>query len=283
MRGLELLLLLSCTYFTSILHCFWLDPIPPQTLLLLPLSCRTIEELLINRTPIELIKCRMQVQMLTREGALGTTTTPGTTTTTTSTPKPSSVTQSRPFSSSSILRQTPPLAPPMGPIALISDTFRRQGIKGLWLGQTGTLLRETGGSAAWFGAYETSTRLFISQYNYNSKSDLSAWQLMLSGALAGVSYNVILFPADSIKSNMQTFAELNPGAMRSSFMETGKRIFRTRGLKGLYAGCGLTCLRSGPSSAMIFFLFQRLEQNFGYVFGLDANEVNGERSEVKVE
>jgi ornithine carrier protein len=171
----------------------------------------------------------------------------------------------------------------MGPLALISDTFRRQGLRGLWLGQTGTLLRETGGSAAWFGAYETSTRLFITSYKYTSKSDLAAWQLMLSGALAGVSYNVILFPADSIKSTMQTFAELNPGSKRSSFLETGKRIFRTRGVKGLYAGCGLTCLRSGPSSAMIFFLFQRLEQNFGYIFGLDGEEVSGKRSEVKVE
>lgn len=239
-------------------------------------------EELIYRTPIELIKCRMQVQMLTREGALG-----AATTLTTPKPTPAStpITQSRPFSTSSILRQTPPpistLSPPMGPIALISDTFRRQGIRGLWLGQTGTLLRETGGSAAWFGAYETSTRLFISQYKYQSKSDLSAWQLMLSGALAGISYNVTLFPADSIKSNMQTFAELNPGSPRTSFLETGKRIFKTRGFKGLYAGCGLTCLRSGPSSAMIFFLFQRLEQNFGYVFGLDSSEASGERSEVK--
>lgn len=225
----------------------------------------------------------MQVQMLTREGALPT----PTPTSTSSIPSTSThPTNSKPFSTSSILRQTQtPLtqASPMGPIALISDTFRRQGLRGLWLGQTGTLLRETGGSAAWFGAYETSTRFFIKTYKYHSKSDLSAWQLMLSGALAGVSYNVILFPADSIKSNMQTFAELNPGVKQSSFVGTGKTIFRTRGLKGLYAGCGLTCLRSGPSSAMIFFLFQRLEQNFGYIFGLDGSEVNGQRSEIKVE
>jgi ornithine carrier protein len=214
--------------------------------------------------------------MLTREGSL------------TTTPPPTTPPSSRSFSTSSIASQiqtptpTTRLAPPMGPFALISDTLRRQGLKGLWLGQTGTLLRETGGSAAWFGAYETSTRFFIRTYSYKSKSELAAWQLMSSGALAGVSYNVILFPADSIKSNMQTFAELNPGVQQSSFVGTGKEIFRTRGLRGLYAGCGLTCLRSGPSSAMIFFLFQRLEQNFGYIFGLDGSEVNGERSE-KVE
>jgi ornithine carrier protein len=205
--------------------------------------------------------------MLTREGAFGATTT------TTPTPTPTTPPSSRPFSTSSILRQSPSpkpiIAPPMGPLALITDTIRTQGLRGLWLGQTGTLFRETGGSAAWFGAYELSTRTWISHYSYTSKADLSALQLMSSGALAGISYNVILFPADSIKSNMQTWAELNPGAARSSFIQTGKNIFRTRGLRGLYAGCGLTCLRSGPSSAMIFLIFQRLEQNFGYIFGLE--------------
>jgi ornithine carrier protein len=92
---------------------------------------------------------------------------------------------------------------------------------------------------------------------------------MSSGAIAGISYNVILFPADSVKSSMQTFAELNPGAKRRSFGGTAKEIWKTRGIRGLYAGCGLTCLRSGPSSAMIFLIFQRLEQNFGYIFGLE--------------
>ena len=213
--------------------------------------------------------------MLTREGAFGSTTTttgatPAPPLAASSSPKTSTPPSSRPFSTSSILRQTrpTPLPPPMGPLALITDTIRNQGLRGLWLGQTGTLFRETGGSAAWFGAYELSTRSWISHYNYTSKADLSALQLMSSGALAGISYNVILFPADSIKSNMQTWAELNPGAARSSFIQTGKNIFRTRGLRGLYAGCGLTCLRSGPSSAMIFLIFQRLEQNFGYIFGL---------------
>jgi ornithine carrier protein len=159
----------------------------------------------------------------------------------------------------------------MGPLALVADTVRTSGLRGLWLGQLGTLFRETGGSAAWFGAYETSTRYLLRTYHQPkaTKSDLSTLELMASGALAGVSYNVILFPADSVKSSMQTWGELNPGAPKASFGQTAKTIWRTRGIRGLYAGCGLTCLRSGPSSAMIFLIFQRLEQNFGYIFGLE--------------
>lgn len=182
--------------------------------------------------------------------------------------------QQRPFSTTSLARQIhapPPRSAPEGPLRLILNTIRTSGIRGLWLGQTGTAIRETGGGVAWFGAYELSTRLWLQHYHPPSatKADLSSLQLMTSGALAGVSYNVILFPADSVKSSMQTWAELNPTSPRIGFAETARSIWRTRGIRGLYAGCGLTCLRSGPSSAMIFLIYQRLEQNFGYLFGIE--------------
>lgn len=239
-------------------------------------------DLTVCRTPIELIKCRMQVQMLTREGAFGAaaeSSLAGSSaggTSKTNANASTSTSSTRPFSTSSLTRQlhtpTPiPQSAPSGPFTLVVDTIRKSGIRGLWLGQTGTLFRETGGSAAWFGAYETSTRLWLKHYHgpTATKADLTTIQLMSSGALAGVSYNVILFPADSVKSSMQTWAELNPGSPTASFGATAKNIYRTRGIRGLYAGCGLTCLRSGPSSAMIFLIYQRLEQNFGYIFGIN--------------
>jgi ornithine carrier protein len=41
-----------------------------------------------------------------------------------------------------------------GPIGVMKEVWKHHGIKGFWNGQTGTFLRETGGSACWFGAYE---------------------------------------------------------------------------------------------------------------------------------
>jgi len=165
---------------------------------------------------------------------------------------------------------------PKGPIALIADTIRTSGIRGLWLGQTGTLLRETGGGAAWFGMYELVARYFIARHQkkarktdpgyVSSKADLAAWQLCLAGAAGGISYNVSLFPADCIKSTMQTYAELNPNKPVPGFIATGRDIYRTRGIRGLYAGCALTCLRSGPSSAIIFALFETFVTQLGWMF-----------------
>ncbi|WVQ98165.1 hypothetical protein IAU59_005287 [Kwoniella sp. CBS 9459] len=229
-------------------------------------------------TPIELVKCRMQVQMLTREGSITSAAAP-----LSAKPDPGA----HPFAttphvaataSASSARTIAASLRPQGPFSLIGDIVRQNGLKGLWLGQTGTLFRETGGSAAWFAMYEYAARYFVSQHQEKinagqessksddgvaTKSDLKKWELMLSGAMAGVAYTVTLFPADSIKSAIQTQAELNPGVKPPSFAKMAKTIFRSRGFAGLYAGCGVTVCKSAPSSAIIFAIYETLESNFG--------------------
>jgi len=173
-------------------------------------------------TPIELIKCRMQVQMLA------------------------------PASSVAV----------PGPVSLITSTIREKGIGGLWLGHTGTFLRETGGGMAWFLSFELTIRSLLRRRGPQAtKSDLSTGEFMLGGAAAGTGYTVLFFPADSIKSTIQTAEEL--GKTPESFLQTGKDIWKHRGTKGLYSGCGVTVLRSAPSSALIFAIYSQLERAFG--------------------
>lgn len=191
-------------------------------------------------TPVELIKCKMQVQnIVASDLALKMKTPPSTT----------------------------PKLPPPGPIAIGRNIIMQEGFKGLWLGQTGTLIRETGGSAAWFTTFELLSSYFIKRRSALGekgssgirveKGDLSAPELLFSGASAGVVYNCVLFPVDCIKSTIQTEDELRglQGAgERRSFMKVGKDIYRARGIRGLYQGCGLTALRAAPSSALIFYM-----------------------------
>ena len=182
-------------------------------------------------TPIELVKCRMQVPL-------------------TSSMDPT-------------LRNTS-----IGPLAVIKEVYRREGVAGFWRGQLGTLLRETGGGAAWFGCYETFS-LFFRQRAQAATGDkdpsLPIWQSMLAGAGAGLGYNFSFFPADTIKSKMQTgdLASIGANGGRQTFMEVGRALYRTHGLKGLYRGCGITLLRSAPSSALIFTIYESLRAQFG--------------------
>lgn len=182
-------------------------------------------------TPIELVKCRMQVPL-------------------TSSMDPT-------------LRNAT-----TGPLAVIGDVYRREGLAGFWRGQLGTLLRETGGGAAWFGCYETFS-LFFRQRAQAATGEkdptLPIWQSMLAGAGAGLGYNFSFYPADTIKSKMQTgdLASIGATGGKQSFMGVGRALYRTHGLAGLYRGCGITLLRSAPSSALIFTIYESLRTYFG--------------------
>jgi len=181
-------------------------------------------------TPIELIKCKMQVPATPHMAA------------------------ELVYSSSK----------PPGPLQLIRTVFRNHGLLGFWHGQLGTLIRETGGSAAWFGSYEGVKMLFLrADSSLSQISDVKVWQQMLAGAAAGTSYNFVFYPADTIKSRMQTATVDTVGAKQLSFVATGRQIWRDQGLRGYYRGCGITVFRAAPSSAIIFSIYEALRRYFG--------------------
>ncbi|KAI6819687.1 hypothetical protein KC332_g9799 [Hortaea werneckii] len=181
-------------------------------------------------TPIELVKCRMQAPV-----------------------------------QASTLAAAGTMAQP-SPFAVIKDVFRSEGLLGFWRGQFGTFLRETGGSAAWFGGWEASTLFFktrLAKAEGKPAQDvtLPVTQQMASGALAGISYNFLFYPADTIKSKIQT-GELSHTGVKPTFSNVGRELYGTHGLKGLYRGCGITCMRSAPSSALIFTIVANLKALF---------------------
>lgn len=162
-------------------------------------------------------------------------------------------------------------APPLRPLPVIRDIFRHDGIRGFWHGQLGTLIREAGGCSAWFGAKETTTAMFYNLRLKKTSSEaqrqeilskpLPLWQQAIAGASAGVSYNFLFFPADTIKSRMQTMP-LGGLHTKRTFWAEGLALWQQHGIKGMYRGCGITCLRSAPSSAFIFIVYDGLKRNF---------------------
>ncbi|KAI9311333.1 mitochondrial carrier domain-containing protein [Dichotomocladium elegans] len=174
-------------------------------------------------TPVELVKCKLQVQ-------LGDT------------------------SSTRSIRYR-------GPLHVITHTMKQQGLSGFYRGYLATLIRETGGGAFWFGAYEYTCDMFMRRRHLTSKKDLKAPELMMAGALGGACYNFSFYPVDVIKSHMQTDGELL-GAKPRSFVQTAREIYIGGGIKGFYRGCGLTVARSMPTSAIIFVTYESLSRYF---------------------
>jgi ornithine carrier protein len=164
---------------------------------------------------------------------------------------------------------------PLSPLPVIRDIWRHQGLRGFWHGQLGTLIRESGGCAAWFGSKETVTKL-MREWNERrwarsgaerervsaADASLPLWQQAVAGASAGMMYNFLFFPADTVKSRMQTTPIGEGAAPQRSFSGETAALWKQAGLKGFYRGCGITVLRSVPSSAFIFMVYDGLKKYF---------------------
>ncbi|RUS12582.1 mitochondrial carrier domain-containing protein [Endogone sp. FLAS-F59071] len=221
-------------------------------------------------TPVELVKCKLQVQLAAPAPAYI-----PTATNTTAFGKPlAHRVPSFSLHTASLAPQPPSASIQFrGPFHVIAHTFRTHGLSGFYRGHLATALRETGGGAAWFGTYELVCLWFIQQKERQepgrtfTKKDLSPTQLMLGGALGGMAYNFLLFPVDAIKSHMQTDEELvtknvQTAREKRGFVHVTREIYQGAGIKGFYRGCGITVARSAPTSAIIFMTFELLSRHF---------------------
>ena len=169
-------------------------------------------------------------------------------------------------------------------MAIITSIIRTSSVKGLWVGHVGTMIRETGGTAAWFASKEFFASLLLARRipypssfgsftPYNQSIELLPWESALSGALAGGVCVLSLYPADTVKSAIQTAEELRPPDKFThstrltkrvgGFWETSRTIYKAQGWRGLYAGCGMTVARAIPCSGIVFVVYDGLIQRFG--------------------
>ncbi|EIN08785.1 mitochondrial carrier [Punctularia strigosozonata HHB-11173 SS5] len=212
-------------------------------------------------TPIELVKCKMQVQMLAASPHVA--------------PSAVAAVAGLPLSASMPVNSST-IAKLPGPISVLMSVIREHGVRGLWLGHTGTLLREIGGGAAWFCTKEfVAGKLISYRLSKTSPGTLTkgkgreaeplAYESAISGAFAGAAYNIALFPADTVKSALQTAQELHPNShqARLGYLGMAKEMWSKQGIRGMYAGCGVTIARSIPSSAIIFLIYDGLKGRFG--------------------
>lgn len=193
-------------------------------------------------TPIELVKCQLQVQTTSRHTAA--TNFPKTTL-----PIPSTV-----IGNPKLIHTTTNCRPAQSIPSLILEIHRTSGYRGFWRGQSFTMIRESGGSCCWFSIYELSLRHL--RPHGTTKQENTQSDMMMAGALAGVGYNTIFFPADTVKSRMQT------NASRAGLIGTIEEVWRTHGIRGYFKGWGITVARAAPSNAIIFWVYESLMREF---------------------
>ncbi|TFK71869.1 mitochondrial carrier [Pluteus cervinus] len=243
-------------------------------------------------TPIDLVKCKMQVQMMHTH--LNPTHIPSSSTTprpqsqfpfqlgTSKSPHPQAVATStmiRTVSGQSPVASASLHAPrPIGPIELVRNIIHTRGLRGLWVGQSGMLLLETIGAGSWFtmkelvagflrrrrdrveqeaGLYDI---LDPSTTAKGKQRALLPWESAVAGATAGATCVLALYPIDTVKSAMQTEEDVtrkvgSGKVQTSSFLKVLKRVYAVHGVRGLYSGCGMTVARVVPSSGIVFMVY----------------------------
>lgn len=167
-------------------------------------------------TPVELVKCRLQAQLNCPSGSTDY----------------------------------------KGPIDCIVRTVREEGVTGLWRGNLSTSAREVPGNMAWFGVYEAGMRFVQQARGDERKKDVPLYWSALSGSAAGVAYWALPFPADTVKSKIQTDSRFQG----ESFVSVFKTVVKEEGVAGLYRGCPITCLRAIPSHALVFYFYEAADR-----------------------
>jgi ornithine carrier protein len=139
---------------------------------------------------------------------------------------------------------------------LMQQILESNGILGFWHGWSSTCLREIVGTSIWFGSYEFAVDYLHGHVN----NDVS---LLISGAFAGLMFNLSAFPVDTIKSNIQTYELLNGKlAHKIGFTFVVKKLFESGGIKSFYNGLGITLVRAMPANALIFYTYDVLKRTF---------------------
>ncbi len=196
-------------------------------------------------TPLELIKCRLQVDRVEAGGAPG----------------------------AKSAGAAPAAAAPRyaGPLDCLVQSVRKEGWRVLYRGHSATFAREGLGTGCWFMTYEFGLRAFAPGVPRN---ELATSTVLISGALSGIVLNIVPYPFDTAKSVLQTLqgpsaasgvrGQGSTSAGAAAFtaprglLDVFRLIIETEGFVGLYRGITPALLRAIPANAAVFFIYESL-------------------------
>ncbi|KAG9406475.1 hypothetical protein AC1031_002795 [Aphanomyces cochlioides] len=133
----------------------------------------------------------------------------------------------------------------------IVQSYRREGLGVFFKGLVPTMWREIPGTAAWFSTYHVSVK-----YLQGDKETKSELDVVAAGALSGIAYNGAFYPADTVKSHVQT----HPSHRRS--LDVVREIYSLHGIKGFYRGLVPTVIRAIPANAVLFYTYEEVQAFF---------------------
>ncbi|CAM9205534.1 unnamed protein product [Choristocarpus tenellus] len=130
-----------------------------------------------------------------------------------------------------------------------------QGVrKGLFAGLGPTLMREVPGYGLYFATYETCKRILRGNNDQESFSESLVLKTAIAGALAGMAAWLPVYPADVLKSRMQSLG--NGAGGSPGILKVASQIWAEGGVPAFYHGLAPTLGRAIVSHSTTFLVYE---------------------------
>ena len=135
-------------------------------------------------------------------------------------------------------------------VTMFADTFRQQGLRGLYRGVSAPLIGVSPIFALSFWGYDVGQR-FV-RWSTGHEGELTLAHKCIAGGLSAVPTTIVMAPVERIKCLLQTSA----AGQYKGFADCAATVYQSGGVRSLYRGTILTLLRDGPGSVAWFGMYE---------------------------
>ncbi|XP_015603318.1 solute carrier family 25 member 40 isoform X2 [Cephus cinctus] len=135
----------------------------------------------------------------------------------------------------------------------LKTVVKYNGVSGLWMGLSSTLLRDVPFSAIYWFNYETIKRIF-------QDSHKSFTFNFVAGAMAGSIAALVTLPFDVVKTHKQI--EMDKPRRSRGTLAIIEKIYNLNGIKGLYAGLIPRIVKVAPACAIMIATYEHGKRFF---------------------
>ncbi|CAM9599834.1 unnamed protein product [Lampetra planeri] len=164
----------------------------------------------------------------------------------------------QPFDTAKVKMQTFPKLY-NGFVTCFGQTYRTEGMRGLYRGSVPALIANIGENAMLFLCYGFCQRLVAKLSHLQEGSRLSNMQMATAGSLAAGFTAIVICPLELVKCRMQAMREMHAAGKTMFSMAdctavaVTRNVLRVDGLLGLYNGLSSTWLRDMPGYFCFFW------------------------------
>ncbi|XP_075040402.1 solute carrier family 25 member 43 [Mixophyes fleayi] len=131
--------------------------------------------------------------------------------------------------------------------------YRTEGLRAFWKGNLTACLRLFPYSAVQLSAYHKLTMMFM-----DDLGQISQWEVIAAGSMAGMLAAVVIYPTDVIKTRLIVQNSMEP--TYRGIIHALCSVYYQEGLRALYRGVSLSILGAVPFSAGLFFMDVSLDR-----------------------